>query len=72
MQRDVSRPQRSPWRDVLAQHSRQRAQARLIRQEMLNGVMGRAVVETVQATPNDQLCLEHAFKIGAWHASAHP
>jgi len=72
MQRDVSRPQRNLWRDALAQNGRQRAQVRLIRQEVLNSVMGRAVIETVQAIPNDKLCLELAFKIGAWHASAHP
>jgi hypothetical protein len=43
-----------------------RAQARLIRQEALNSVMGKAVVNsTVQAIPLMLLCLEHAKEIGA-------
>jgi hypothetical protein len=31
----------------------------------LNNVMGKAVVNTVQAIPHDPLCLEHALEIGA-------
>ena len=65
-------PQRLLRRDGPTRDGRQRAQARLIRQEVLNGVMGKAVVEAVQATPNAKLCSEHAPQIGAWHASAHP
>ncbi len=63
---------REPWRDVPAHGGRRRARARLIRQEALNGVMGKAVVETVQAIPYSWLCFERAAQIGAWHASAHP
>jgi len=46
-------------------HGRQRAQARLIRQEALNSVMGKAVVKTVQAIPHTTLRLERAAQIGA-------
>ena len=63
MRRDVSRPRRKPRRDVLAQDGRRRAQARLIRQEALNSVMGKAVVKTVQAIPYAALCLEHADRL---------
>ena len=45
MQRDVPRPQRKLWREVPPQGGRRRAQARLIRQEALSSVMGRAVVK---------------------------
>ncbi len=65
MRRDASQSQRKLWRDGLAQHGRRRAQARLIRQNALNGVMGKAVVKTVQAMPLMLLCLEHALEIGA-------
>jgi len=41
MRKDGSRPQL--WRDASTQDGRRRAQARLIRQEALNDVMGKAV-----------------------------
>jgi hypothetical protein len=45
----------------------------LIRQELLDSVMGEAVGHTtVQAIPHTMLRLERAMEIGAWHASAHP
>jgi len=61
----MSRLPRRRWRDGLAQDGGQRAQARLIRQEALNSVMGKAVVKTVQAIPFKLLCFEHANQIGA-------
>jgi hypothetical protein len=61
----VSRLQWKLRRDALAKDGGPRAQARLIRQEALNGVMGRAVVKTAQAKPLNLLCPEHAFEIGA-------
>ncbi len=60
------RPQRKRQRDTSLQDGRRRAKARLIRQEALNSVMGKAVVNsTVQAIPLMLLCLELAKKIGA-------
>ena len=56
----MSRPLRKRRRDVPAHGGGRRARARLIRQEALNRVMGKAVVETVQAMPSKVLCLEHA------------
>ena len=35
-------------------------------------MMGKAVVETVQAIPYSRLRFERAAQIGAWHVSAHP
>lgn len=65
MPRDVSRSQRKLSCDV-PEGGRRRAQARLIRQETLNSVMGKTVVRTtVQAIPFKLLCLEHADQIGA-------
>jgi len=65
MPRDASRSQRKLSRDV-PEGGRRRAQARLIRQEALNSVMGKTVVKkTVQAIPIAALCLEHARQIGA-------
>jgi len=64
MRRDVLL-QQTLWRDSLTRDGRRRAQARLIRQDVLNGVMGEAVVKAVQATPNAKLCFEHAPQIGA-------
>jgi hypothetical protein len=62
----VLRPQRKRQRDTSLQDGRRRAKARLIRQEALNSVMGKAVVNsTVQAIPLMLLCLELAKKIGA-------
>ena len=52
-------------RDAVPQDGSRRAQARLIRQETLNSVMGKTVVKTVQAIPCKLLCLEHAFEMGA-------
>ncbi len=57
--------QQTLWRDSLTRGGRRRAQARLIRQDVLNGVMGEAVVKTVKAIPNAKLCFEHAPQIGA-------
>jgi error-prone DNA polymerase len=51
---------------------RGRARARPIRQQVPNGVMGKAVVKAAQARPLTVACHEHANQIGAWHASAHP
>ena len=54
------------WGDVFTTDGRRRAQARLIRQEALNSVMGKAVVNsTVQAILFRVVCLEHAKQIGA-------
>jgi hypothetical protein len=62
----VLRPPRKRQRDTSLQDGRRRAKARLIRQEALNSVMGKAVVNsTVQAIPLMLLCLELAKKIGA-------
>jgi hypothetical protein len=62
----VSQSQRKQRRDASPQDDRRRAQARLIWQEALNSVMGKAVVNsTVQAIPLMLLCLEHAKEIGA-------
>ena len=58
-------PQRKRWRDVLTQDGGERAQARLIRQETLNRVMGKAVVKNSSGNPVAALCLEHARQIGA-------
>ena len=57
------RPTRELRRDAPAQDGRRRAQARLIRQEALTSVMGKAVVKTVQAIPIDVSCLEHAIRL---------
>ena len=65
MRRVVSRPRRKPPHDASAQDGRRQAQARLIRQDALNGVMGKAVVKTVQAISHKHLCFEPATKIGA-------
>jgi hypothetical protein len=65
MRKDASQPQRTLRRDGPTREGRQRAQARLIRQDVLNGVVGEAVVKAVQATPNAKLCSEHAPQIGA-------
>ena len=66
MRREVSRSQRKRPHDAFPQHGRRRAQARLIRQEALNSVMGKAVVtSTVQAIPFMLVRLEPAEKIGA-------
>jgi hypothetical protein len=62
----VSWSQRKRLHDAFPQGGRRRAQARLIRQEALNSVMGKAVVKsTVQAIPFMLVCLEPAEKIGA-------
>jgi hypothetical protein len=62
----VSRSQRKRLRDAFPQDGRRRAQVRLIRQEALNSVMGKAVVNsTVQAIPFMLVRLEPAEKIGA-------
>ena len=58
-------PQQTLRRDNPTRDGRQRAQARLIRQDVLNGVMGEAVVKAAQAIPNAKLCSEHAPQIGA-------
>jgi hypothetical protein len=48
----VSRPRHKRPNDAFPRDGRRRAQARLIRQEALNSVMGKAVVNsTVQAIP---------------------
>ena len=65
MRRVVSRPRHKRPHDASAQDGRRRAQARLIRQDALNSVMGKAVVKTVQAIPHKHLCFEPATKIGA-------
>jgi hypothetical protein len=53
--------------DASPQDGRRRAQARLIRQEALNSVMGKtAISSAVQAIPLRALCLEYAKQIGAW------
>jgi hypothetical protein len=62
----VLRSQRKRPLDASPQDGRRRAQARLIRQEALNSVMGKAVVNsTVQAIPFMLVSLEPAEKIGA-------
>jgi hypothetical protein len=62
----VSRPQRKRRHDAFPQDGRRRAQARLIRQEALNSVMGKAVVNlTVQAIPFMLVCFEPTEKFGA-------
>jgi hypothetical protein len=48
----VSLPRR---RDVLAQYGGRRAQARLIRQETLNSVMGKAVVKNSSGNTGSSL-----------------
>ena len=40
--------------------------------QALTSVMGKAVVKTAQAIPEDRLCFEHALRFGAWHVGAHP
>jgi hypothetical protein len=54
-------------RDAFPQDGRRRARARLmIRQDALNSVMGKAVVNsTVQAIPFRVACFELASQIGA-------
>jgi hypothetical protein len=55
----VSRLQCKLQRDASPQDGRRRAQARLIRQEALNSVMGKAVVNsTAQAIPLRVVCPE--------------
>ena len=44
---------------------RRRALARLVWVGRLAGVMGKAVVKTAQAIPEDRLCFEHALRFGA-------
>ena len=62
----VLRSQRKRQRDTSIQDGRRRGQARLIRQEAPNSVMGKAVVNsTVQAIPFMPLYLELAKEIGA-------
>ncbi len=62
----VLRSQRKRPRDASPQDGRRRAQARLIRQETLNSVMGKTVVNsTVQAIPLAAVRLEPARQIGA-------
>lgn len=58
-------PQQTLRRDNPTRDGRRRAQAWLIRQDVLNGVMGEAVVKAAQAIPNAKLCPEHAPQIGA-------
>ena len=41
------------------------ARSLLVKQHTMNGVMGKAVVKTVQAMPLMLSCLEHALEIGA-------
>jgi hypothetical protein len=58
----ASPSQRKRLHDAFPQDGRRRAQARLIRQEALNSVMGKAVVNsTVQAISQKTLCYEHAI-----------
>jgi hypothetical protein len=62
----VSPSQCKRRRDAFPQDGGRRAQVRLIRQEALNSVMGKVVVNsTVQAIPFMLVCLEPAKKIGA-------
>ena len=58
-------PQRKLQPDALTCWGRQRALARLVRVGRLAGVMGKAVVKTAQAIPEDRLCFEHALRFGA-------
>ena len=62
----ASPPQRKLWRDVSDEGMGNRAKARLIRQELLNSVMGKtADHRTVQAIPHTTLRFERAAEIGA-------
>jgi hypothetical protein len=61
-----SPPQRKLWRDFSNEGMGNRAKARLIRQELLNSVMGKtADHRTVQAIPHTTLHFECAAQIGA-------